>query len=48
MNFARLQQTHLDKLNRVLNALYAAFAERNGVEPLSQQTFKARKALIAR
>lgn len=37
----------LDKLNRVLNALYAAFAERNGAEPISPQTFKARKALIA-
>lgn len=37
----------LDKLNRVLNALYAAFTERNGIEPMSQQTFKERKTLIA-
>ena len=37
----------LDKLNRVLNALYAAFTERNGVEPMSQQTFKERKFIIA-
>ena len=36
----------IDKLNRVLNALYAAFAERNGIEPMSQQTFKERKNSI--
>ena len=35
-----------DKLNRVLNALYAAFIERDGAEPMSQQTFKERKAII--
>lgn len=37
-----------DKLNRVLNALYAAFTERNGVDPISQLTFKERKAIIAK
>ncbi len=37
----------IDKLNRVLNALYAAFTELNGIEPMSQQTFKERKNLIA-
>lgn len=36
----------IDKLNRVLNALYAAFAVRNGIEPMSQQTFKERKNSI--
>ena len=36
----------LDKLNRVLNALYVAFTERNGNEPMSQQKFKERKNLI--
>ncbi len=35
-----------DKLNRVLNALYAAFTERKGVEPLPQQVFKERKNII--
>ena len=34
------------KLNRVLNALYAAFTERKGVEPMSQQVFKERKNII--
>ena len=44
----RKEEGHtLNKLNRVLNALYAAFTERNGVEPISQQTFKERKAIIA-
>ena len=38
----------LDKLNRVLNALYIAFSERNGVEPISQQTFKERKTIISK
>ena len=38
----------LDKLNRVLNALYAAFTEHNGVEPMSAQLFKERKAVISR
>lgn len=38
----------LDKLNRVLNALYTAFTERNGIEPMSQQTFKERKTIIAK
>lgn len=37
-----------DKLNRVLNALYAASTERNGIEPMPQQLFKERKAIIAR
>lgn len=37
----------LDKLNRVLNAIYTAFTELNGIEPMSQQTFKERKNLIA-
>ena len=37
----------LDKLNRILNALYVAFTECNGVEPMSQQLFKERKAIIA-
>jgi hypothetical protein len=36
----------LDKLNRVLNALYAAFTEHNGAEPMPQQTFKERKTFI--
>ncbi len=36
----------LDKLNRVLNALYAGFTECNGVGPMSQQTFKERKSII--
>ena len=36
-----------DKLNRVINALYVAFTERNGLEPMSQQLFKERKAIIA-
>jgi len=35
-----------DKLNRVLNALYAAFTEHDGAEPMSQLTFKERKAII--
>lgn len=34
------------KLNRVLNALYAAFTMHNGVEPMSQQLFKERKTII--
>lgn len=38
----------LNKLNRIIHALYTAFTERNGVEPMSQQTFKERKAVIAR
>ena len=37
-----------DKLNRVLNALYTAFLDRNGVEPIPPQVFKERKAIIAR
>ncbi len=37
-----------DKLNRVLNALYAAFTERNGMAPMSQQLFKERKVCITR
>ena len=45
----RQEDSHsLDKLNRVLNALYTAFTERNGIEPLSQQTFKERKTIIAK
>lgn len=36
----------LDKINRILNALYVAFTERNGVEPMSQQIFKERKNKI--
>lgn len=35
-----------DKLNRVLNALYAAFTERNGVEPMPLPVFKERKTII--
>ena len=35
-----------DKINRVMNALYEAFTERNGVEPMSRQTFKERKMII--
>lgn len=38
----------LDKLNRVLNALYAAFTIQNGIEPMPQQVFTKRKAIIAR
>lgn len=37
-----------DKLNRVLNALYVAFTERNGTEPMPQQIFKERKVCITR
>ena len=36
----------MDKLNRVLNALYVAFAESNGFEPMPLQTFKERKTII--
>lgn len=36
-----------DKLNRVLNALYAAFMEHNGTELIPLQTFKERKAVIS-
>lgn len=36
----------LDKLNRVLNALYAAFTECNGTEPMLPQLFQERKAII--
>lgn len=36
----------IDKINRVLNALYAAFTERNGIEPMPKQTFKHRKNII--
>lgn len=35
-----------DKINRVLNALYATFTERNDIEPMPQQVFKERKAVI--
>lgn len=35
-----------DKLNRVINALYAAFIERNGIEPMPQQLLKERKTII--
>ena len=35
-----------DKINRVMNALYAAFTERNGVEPMPRQLFKERKLII--
>ena len=45
----RLEDGHkTDKLNRVLNALYAAFTEQDGVEPMSQQLFKERKTIINR
>ena len=37
-----------DKLNRVLYALYAAFTERNGAEPMPQQTFKERKSITTK
>lgn len=37
-----------DKLNRVLNALYMAFAKHNGVEPTPQQLFKERKTIVNR
>ncbi len=37
----------IDKLNRVLNAFYTAFTERNGTEPMPQQLFKERKLIIA-
>lgn len=33
----------LDKLNRVLNALYAVFTARNGCEPMPPELFKERK-----
>lgn len=36
-----------NKIMRVLNALYAAFTERNGVEPMPQQIFKERKTIIS-
>ena len=35
-----------DKINRVMNALYAVFTELNGVEPMPRQTFKERKLII--
>ena len=35
-----------DKINRVMNALYAAFTERNGVEPMPLHLFKERKRNI--
>lgn len=35
-----------EKLNRVLNALYDAFTERNGAEPIPQALFKDRKSII--
>lgn len=35
-----------DKLNRILNALYVAFTERNCTEPMPLATFKQRKAII--
>ena len=37
-----------DKLNRLLNALYAAFTETNGAEPIPPHIFKERKAAINR
>ena len=37
-----------DKLNRVLNALYAAFTERIGAEPMPEQTFKERKTITTK
>ena len=36
----------LDKLNRVLNALYAAFTARNGCEPMPPELFKERKEWV--
>lgn len=43
----RLEDGHTtDKLNRILNALYAAFIERNGIEPMPQQLLKERKTII--
>ena len=37
----------IDKIMRVLNAMYAAFMEHNGVEPLSPAVFKQRKNILA-
>ena len=37
-----------DKLNRLLNAIYTAFTERNGIIPMPQQLFQERKAIINR
>lgn len=49
INGYRQEDGHsLDKLNRVLNSLYAAFTERNGIEPMPQLLFKERKAIIAK
>ena len=43
----RLEDGHTtDKLNRILNALYAALTERNGVEPMTDLEFKQRKNII--
>ncbi len=35
-----------NKVMRVLNAIYACMAERNGFEPMQQEVFKARKKTI--
>ena len=45
MNWLQKIVSHY-KLNRVLNALYAAFTERKGVEPMPHQVFKERKNII--
>ena len=37
----------IDKIMRVLNAMYAAFMEHSGVEPLSPAVFKQRKNILA-
>lgn len=45
----RLEDGHTtDKLNRVLNAFYAAYTEQYGTEPLTPTVFKERKAILHR
>ena len=36
----------IDKIMRVLNAMYQAFTERNGIEPMLQEEFRIRKSKI--
>ena len=45
----RQEEGHrIDKIMRVLNALYQAFTHLNGIEPLAESLFKERKAVITR
>ena len=38
----------IDKIMRVLNTLYQAFTDLNGIEPFAESLFKERKAVIIR